>query len=130
VIIDTVILDTNGLSAVADGDAALEPILRQAAEIAVPVIVLGEYRYGIRQSRDRRRYEEWLSESLSNYRILDVDEATAASYATLRHELKKAGTPIPSNDVWIAALCRQHSFSLLSRDRHFDLVRGIERIDW
>ncbi len=129
-ILDTVILDTNGLSAVADGDAALEPILHQAAEIAIPVIVLGEYRYGIRQSRDRQRYEEWLTESLPNYRILDVDEATAASYATLRHELKKAGAPIPSNDVWIAALCRQHSFSLLSRDRHFDLVRGIERIDW
>ncbi len=124
------ILDTNGLSAVADGDAALEPILRQAVEIAVPVIVLGEYRYGIQQSRDRQRYEQWLAESIRNYRVLEVDEATASSYATLRSELKKAGTPIPSNDVWIAALCRQHSLSLLSRDRHFDLVRGIDRIDW
>src|SRR5271166_3327553 len=126
----TVILDTNGLSAIADGEAALEPILRQAAEIAVPVIVLGEYRYGIHQSRDRARYEQWLTESLSNYRILDVDEATAIFYAALRYELKKAGTPIPSNDVWIAALCRQHAFSLLSRDRHFDFIHGIERIDW
>jgi tRNA(fMet)-specific endonuclease VapC len=126
----TVILDTNGLSAVADGDAALEPILRQASEIAVPVIVLGEYRYGIQQSRDRQRYEQWLTESLPNFRVLDVDDATAISYATVRHELKRAGTPIPSNDAWIAALCRQHAFSLLSRDRHFDLVRGLERIDW
>jgi len=126
----TVILDTNGLSAVADGDAALEPILRKAAEIAVPVIVLGEYRYGIQKSRHRQRYERWLTESIRNYRVLDVDEETARSYATLRSELKRAGTPIPSNDVWIAALCRQHSLSLLSRDRHFDLVRGIERIDW
>lgn len=126
----TVILDTNGLSAVADGEPALEPILRRASEIAVPVIVLGEYRYGIQQSRDRKRYEQWLTESLPNFRVLDVDEATAISYATVRHELKKAGTPIPSNDAWIAALCRQHAFSLLSRDRHFDLVRGIERIDW
>ena len=124
------ILDTNGLSAVADGDAALEPILRKAAEVDVPVIVLGEYRYGIRQSRDRQRYEQWLTETICNYRVLDVDEETANSYATIRTELKRAGTPIPSNDVWIAALCRQHSFSLLSRDRHFDLVRGIERIDW
>jgi tRNA(fMet)-specific endonuclease VapC len=125
-----VILDTNGLSAVADGDAALEPILRKAAELAVPVIVLGEYRYGIQQSRDRQRYEQWLTQSLPSYRVLDVDEATAISYAAVRSELKRAGTPIPSNDAWIAALCRQHSFSLLSRDRHFDLVRGIERIDW
>ncbi|HXM09419.1 MAG TPA: hypothetical protein VN946_05685 [Terriglobales bacterium] len=55
------ILDTNGLSAVADREAALEPILRQAAEVAVPVIVLGEYRYGIQQSRDRQRFEQWFN---------------------------------------------------------------------
>jgi predicted nucleic acid-binding protein len=125
-----VILDTNGLSAVADGDAALQPILRNAVEVAVPVIVLSEYRYGIQQSRDRQRYEQWLTESVRNYRVLDVDEETSIYYATLRSELKRAGTPIPSNDVWIAALCRQHSFSVLSRDRHFDVVAGIERIDW
>ena len=124
------ILDTNGLSAVADGNAALEPILRKATEVAVPAIVLGEYRYGIQQSRDQQRYEQWLTETICNYRVLDVDEETAISYATIRTELKRAGTPIPSNDVWIAALCRQHCFSLLSRDRHFDLVGGIERIDW
>jgi tRNA(fMet)-specific endonuclease VapC len=125
-----VILDTNGLSAVADGDAALEPILRTATEVAVPVIVLGEYRYAIQQSRNRQRYEQWLTETIRNYRVLDVDEETAISYATIRTELKRAGTSIPSNDVWIAALCRQHSFSLLSRDRHFDFVGGIERLDW
>ena len=124
------ILDTSGLSAVADGDAALQPILRNAVEVTVPVIVLGEYRYGIQQSRDRQRYEQWLTESVRNYRVLDVDEETSIYYATLRSELKRAGTPIPSNDVWIAALCRQHSFSVLSRDRHFDVVGGIERIDW
>jgi predicted nucleic acid-binding protein len=123
-------LDTNGLSALADGESTLEPILREAAEVALPIIVLGEFRYGVRQSRERQRYEQWLTESLGNFRILDVDEATAASYATVRMELKKAGTPIPSNDVWIAALCRQHSLFLLSRDRHFDLVVGIRRIDW
>lgn len=124
------ILDTNGLSALADGESTLEPILREAAEVALPVIVLGEFRYGVRQSRDHQRYEQWLTESLGNFRILDVDSETATSYASIRIELKKAGTPIPSNDVWIAALCRQHSLFLLSRDRHFDLVVGIRRIDW
>ena len=124
------ILDTNGLSAVADGDAALEQIVRSAVELAVPVVVLGEYRYGIQQSRARQRYEQWLTETVCNYRVLDVDEDTAISYAAIRTELKRAGTPIPSNDVWIAALCRQHSLSLISRDQHFDLVRGIKRINW
>jgi tRNA(fMet)-specific endonuclease VapC len=124
------ILDTNGLSALAEGDPRLEPILRKATQIAVPVIVLGEYRYGIQQSRERQRYEHWLVEYLSKFRVLDVEEQTTTSYAAVRGELKRAGTPIPSNDVWIAALCRQHSLPLLSRDRHFDLVPGLHRIDW
>ncbi len=124
------ILDTNGLSALAEGESLLEPILRNATEIALPVIVLGEYRYGIEQSRERQRYEHWLSEYLPTFRVLHVDEETTRSYAAVRGELKRAGTPIPSNDVWIAALCRQHSLPLLTRDRHFDLVRGLRRIAW
>ncbi len=124
------ILDTNGLSALAEGELRLEPILRKATQIAVPVIVLGEYRYGFQQSRERQRYEHWLVEYLPKFRVLNVDEQTTTSYAAVRGELKRAGTPIPSNDVWIAALCRQHSLPVLSRDRHFDLVPGLPRIDW
>ena len=63
-------------------------------------------------------------------RVLVVDEDTASRYASLRGQLKRAGAPIPSNDAWIAALCLQHALPLLSCDRHFDLVKGIERIDW
>jgi predicted nucleic acid-binding protein len=124
------ILDTNGLSAVVEGDPAIEPLLRKAAHIAIPVVVLSEYRYGISHSRDRKRYEEWLAEYLPTFRSLSVDEQTTIPYAAVRSELKKAGTPIPSNEVWIAALCRQHSLPLVSRDRHFDFVAGIERLDW
>jgi len=125
-----VILDTNGLSGVAEGAAALDPVLRRAAEVAVPVIVLGEYRYGIRRSRHRQRYEQWLTDSLRYFRVLPVDEETAIRYAAIRSELKNASTPIPANDAWIAALCRQHSLPLVSRDRHFDNVRGLQRIEW
>jgi predicted nucleic acid-binding protein len=125
-----VILDTNGLSALAEGEPGLEPLLRKAAQVAIPVIVLGEYRYGISQSRNHIHYEQWLAEYLPSFRILDVDERTTIFYSAVRRELKKAGTPIPSNDVWIAALCRQHSLNLLSRDRHFDAVSGITRLDW
>jgi len=125
-----VILDTNGLSALAEGEPAIEPLLRKAAQIAIPVIVLGEYRYGIAHSRDRKHYEEWLTEYLSRFRILDVDVETTLSYRDVRTELKRAGTPIPANDVWIAALCRQHRLPLLSRDRHFDAVPGVRRLAW
>jgi len=62
--------------------------------------------------------------------VLDVGEVTSAQYAELRLELKRAGTPIPTNDLWIAALCRQHAWPILSRDRHFDLVKGVMRVSW
>lgn len=124
------ILDTNGLSAIVEGDLRVEPILREATEIAVPVIVLGEFRYGIRQSRDRARYERWLAESIPSYRVLTADEETAERYAEIRDELKRRGRPIPSNDLWIAALTRQHALPLLSLDQHFDCVAGLERIGW
>jgi tRNA(fMet)-specific endonuclease VapC len=63
-------------------------------------------------------------------RVLDVDEETTHHYEAIGRELKKAGKPIPAHDLWIAALCRQHSRALLSRDRHFDLVSGIRRVAW
>jgi len=125
-----VILDTNGVSALAEGKSALESILRKANRVAIPVIVLGEYRYGISRSREQKRYEEWLTDYLPKFLILDIDERTTVPYAAIRSELKRAGTPIPSNDIWIAALCRQHSLPLLTRDRHFDAVPGIKRIAW
>lgn len=124
------ILDTNALLAMADGDAALEPVLRRAGEIAVPAIVLGEYRYGIMHSRDRSRYQRWLAELILHSRVLAVDERTAAAYAEVRDELKRSGHPIPANDLWIAALARQHSLPLVSRDAHFDFVPGMKRMSW
>lgn len=124
------ILDTNSFSAAADGDSALQRILAEANTAAVPVIVLGEFRFGIRQSRHRMRYESWLLESIPNYRVLAVDIETAEHYAEIRGELKRSGRPIPANDLWIAALARQHTLPLLTRDQHFDAVPGLRRVDW
>lgn len=69
-------------------------------------------------------------EVLATCLVLPIDESTAALYADIRGELKHAGRPIPGNDLWIAALARQYSLPLLSRDRHFDLVTGLTRISW
>ena len=124
------ILDTNGLSALVEGEPSLEPVLRKAEHLAIPAIVLGEYRYGIWHSRNRQDYHQWLQQYLPYFRILDIEDRTTIPYAAVRTELKRAGTPIPSNDVWIAALCRQHSLPIISRDHHFDLVPGIKRIEW
>jgi tRNA(fMet)-specific endonuclease VapC len=124
------ILDTNALSAFVDGDAAVGEILRLQARAAIPVIVLGEFRYGIAQSRYRRTYEAWLESQLRHFDVLAVTDATAVTYAALRVALKKAGRPIPANDAWIAALALQHRLVVLSRDQHFDAVPGLERKSW
>ena len=124
------ILDTNALSAVADNDAAAIASLARADLVAIPVIVIGEYRHGIAQSRNRAIYENWLTGLLNDCMVLDVNEPTTRHYAEITLELRRKGKPIPTNDVWIAALCRQHSLPLLSRDRHLDLVGGIKRIGW
>jgi tRNA(fMet)-specific endonuclease VapC len=124
------ILDTNALSAAAEGDPGVIAVLGRADQVAIPVVVLGEYRYGIAQSRNRASYESWLTGLLEDCFVLDITEPTTHCYAEITLELKRKGKPIPTNDLWIAALCRQHSLPLLSRDRHFDLVGGGRRVDW
>lgn len=124
------ILDTNALSAAADEHPTIIAALGAADQLALPVVVLGEYRYGITQSRHQERYSLWLEDLIADCTVLDVNEATTHYYAAIYLELKQAGKPIPTNDLWIAALCPQHALPILTRDRHFDVVRGIRRIEW
>ncbi len=124
------ILDTNALSALADGDLSLEPIVREAESLELPVIV--EYRFGIMRSRyrARARYNYFLKDFVASCRVLVVDQHTVEKYGAICVELKPQGPPIPSNDVWIAALARQYDLPILARVEHFDCVRRIQRISW
>ena len=89
------ILDTNALSAFVDGDAGVGDALRTQARAAIPVIVLGEFRYGIAQSKRRSSYEAWLDSSLIHFDILSVTEETAIAYAALRVTLQAIRTSDP-----------------------------------
>ena len=124
------ILDTNALSAYLDSTAEAVKIVSAARELAIPVIVAGEFAFGIAQSRHRDAYEKSLQRMLDRCTVLDVGIETARHYAAIRLQLKGAGTPIPANDVWIAALSRQYSMPVMSRDSHFDLVGGLRRKTW
>jgi len=124
------ILDTNAISAILDGDTAIESILSVADRHHIPVIALGEYRFGLLSSRRRKALEGLLATLEVESFLLVADAATARSYAEVRQELKVSGKPIPENDVWIAALARQHKLALVSRDTHFDDVPGIRRRSW
>jgi len=125
-----VILDTNALSAFVDGDAGVGDVLRRQARAAIPVIVLGEFRYGIARSKRRSTYEAWLLSHLIHFDVLSVTDETAVAYAALRVTLKRSGRPIPANDAWIAALALQHRLPVLSRDEHFDAVPDLDRRSW
>lgn len=124
------ILDTNAFSAFADADEALLSVLDGTEELFLPVIVLGEYRYGISSSRYRTRYQQWLARDLQLFRVLEIVESTTVHYATIRSLLKTQGTPIPANDCWIASLAKEYRLPVVSRDMHFDWVKGIRRIAW
>lgn len=124
------ILDTNALSALADGSAALEAVAARVERFSIPVITLGEFAYGILRSRHRGSYRAWLAELIDVSEVIDIDRETAARYALIREQLRSSGRPIPSNDAWIAALSLQHGLPVLSRDGHFDQVDGVRRISW
>ena len=123
-------LDTNALSAWADADGALLKILPKDRLWHLPVVVIGEFLFGIRRSRDRSKLELWMNAVMESCTLVVVDEVTADHYAAIREELRAAATPIPENDIWIAALCRQHDMTLASRDGHFDRIGGLKRLSW
>lgn len=124
------ILDTNALSAFADNDPAIVPHVQRADALYIPVVVLGEYRYGVARSKQRPRHETWLGRGRAYWNVLPLLEESAVHYARIRFELSRSGGPIPTNDIWIAALAREHDLPVLSRDRHFDAISGVIRIDW
>jgi tRNA(fMet)-specific endonuclease VapC len=124
------ILDTNALSALADGDEGLAEKMVAVSVPSLPSIVLGEFRYGILGSKVHGRYESWLQNSLKAFAVLSVDGSTAAHYAMIRFGLKSRGMPIPENDIWIAALALQYRLPVLSRDKHFSFIPEIRHVNW
>jgi predicted nucleic acid-binding protein len=125
-----VILDTNAVSALFAGDKQLAAVLEPSDYHHLPIIVIGEYQFGMLQSRKQEELQSLLDKLETESVVLAADRATADWYATLRHELKRKGRPIPENDLWIAALARQHALEIVSNDTHFDQLDSIRRIGW
>lgn len=123
------ILDTNALSAWADGDEEFLGAL-PTGRVDLPVIVIGEYLWGLRKSRYRVTLEGWLADAIRGSRILPITLATTVAYADVRERIQAKGRPIPQNDTWIAALAIEHDLPIISRDNHFDAVDGVARVAW
>ena len=114
-------LDTNAYTDFMRGDQGRPRVVRAARSIVVPVIVLGELRAGFAAGNQESTNAANLQRFLASRRVsvLPPDEQTAHHYAQLFLQLRDKGTPIPTNDLWIASLAVQHDLVLCTSDRHF-----------
>jgi len=127
-----VALDTNAYRALDDGNKHLAEAINASVEIGMPIVVLGELYYGIfagqRQADNLSKLRRFLG--TSRVETLDIDEVTAKMFGEIASELKKLGRPIQQNDMWIAALCKQHGFSLATNDAGFLNITGLEVVSF
>ena len=122
-------LDTNRLTDLFQGDRELAEWLGTCEEVWIPLVVLGEIKAGFHGGTQQRRNEVLLQRLLAKptVGVLLPDRETAEHYARVFVQLKRAGTPIPDNDLWIAALVLEHNLLLITRDRHFERVPQLMR---
>jgi tRNA(fMet)-specific endonuclease VapC len=122
-------LDTNRYTDLFRGDALVADMVAVADEVWLPFIVLGELRAGFAAGSQEARNEAVLRRFLikPDVGVLYPDEQTTHHYANVYRQLRKQGTPIPTNDMWIAALVLQHSLVLFARDAHFDALPQLTR---
>lgn len=120
-------LDTNAYSDAARGESSAVTLLARADRLYVPFVVLAELRAGFAVGTKGRKNAAALVRFLGSPRVevLLADEQTTHHYARLFAHLRKQGTPIPTNDLWIAALVVQHDLALLTRDEHFARIPQI-----
>ena len=125
-----VLLDTNFYSAFCKGDEQAVRVIQQARKIFLPFAVLAELRAGFLCGTKARKNERSLTLFLNSVRVevLYPDENTTHQFAAVFAQLRLQGKPIPTNDIWIAALAVQHDLILCSRDKHFDLLPQLVRV--
>ncbi len=125
-----VALDTNRITDVFRGDAKLAEQLGTSEEVWIPLFALGEIKAGFQGGTQQRRNEALLNKLLAKptVRVLLPGRETAEHYARIFVQLKRAATPVPDNDLWIAALVLEHDLVLITRDRHFERIPQVIRV--
>ena len=123
-------VDTNRFTDFSRGGESVVRILELAEEVWLPFIVIGELRAGFALGNQGPHNEAVLLRFLLKPRVgvLYADEQTTHQYAAIYRQLRKQGTAIPTNDMWIAALTLQHSLTLCARDIHFDALPQLPRV--
>ncbi len=122
-------LDTNAYTAIARGEERAVALVRAAEQLYLPFVVLAELRAGFAAGTLGKRNEAKLTAFLGSSRVsvLYADEQTTHHYATVFAQLRQQGTPIPTNDIWIAAIVLQHDLTLFTSDAHFSRLPQLAR---
>jgi tRNA(fMet)-specific endonuclease VapC len=126
-----VLIDTNIYSLAMKGDPEIVNALRNMDQIGFSVISIGELFSGFKGGDREQKNREELNLFLDSPRVVlhPIDENTADFYASILNNLRIAGTPIPTNDIWIAAIVFQCGYKIFSKDKHFSLIPGLVNIE-
>jgi tRNA(fMet)-specific endonuclease VapC len=121
------LLDTNAYVALKRDHEAVAALVRESTELVFSMIVVGELLFGFRNGTRFDRNANDLDEFLSHPRVslLPVTRTSADRFGRISAALRKAGTPIPSNDIWIAAQTFESGGELITFDDHFKQVKGL-----
>ena len=124
------VLDSNALISLFDGDASVADAMAEAERILIPAVVLGEVRLGFNGTSRAKEAERALNRLLErpNVEVWPVTEETASFFVSVMRLLLEKGTPIPTDDVWIAAGVLEAGAVLFSRDRHFERIPTLRLI--
>lgn len=124
------LLDTSVIIAFFAGDARVRSGLDEAEEVFVPSIAVGELYYGARKSGQPDANLTRIDGLVLTNVVLGCDSETARYYGEIKNALRIKGRPLPENDIWIAALARQHDLTLVTRDAHFEQIAGLSVTAW
>ncbi len=125
-------LDTNTYTALGRGNKALSKLIGGVIHIGLPITVLGEIHFGIMNGSQTKTNSILLERFLSNTRVevLNINNDTAKLFGEIATELRRTGRPIQQNDIWIAALCKQYDYRLITNDNGFSNITGLELINF
>jgi len=119
------LLDTSIIIEIFNGNVKVADRVNSLKKFAVSTIVLGELYTGINRVVNKAKHQKMLNDFLQLCQVMDVDSNTSKHYGEIMSQLHKKGKPIPTKDVWIAALSIQHKHMLITTDKHFNEIDGI-----
>ena len=124
------LLDTNIIIALFKNDENVRDHVAGSLAVFVPAIALGELYYGAAHSGRAEKNMNQVREFAESAVVLACDTTTAEHYGQIKNELKVKGRPLPENDIWIAAISRQHSLTVVTRDQHFKEIDALLLEEW